>query len=107
MESTPAPSALFVLLSITASIAIVLGLRKTAPGKPRLAMALAILFGPCGHLYLRGAAWYVLLMYAAWLGLLIATPFPPFVSGLLLMVLSALLMSDRLRKAARDDAPQL
>lgn len=95
------PSALFVFLAIMVPMTIVLGLRKMAPAKPRLAMLLAIVFGPCGHLYLKGAAKYVVLMYAAWFGLLVATPLPPLVSGLLLMVLSALLMNVRVRNAAQ------
>jgi hypothetical protein len=92
------PSGLFIFLAVTISLAIVLGLRQFAPGRRWLAISLAVLFGPCGHLYLRGAARYIALMYLAWAGLLIATPLPPLVSGLLLMVLSGLLMDVRLRK---------
>ena len=61
-------------------------------------MFLAIAFGPAGHLYLKGAALYVVLMYAAWFGLLIATPLPPLTSAFLLTVLSALLMNARISK---------
>ena len=68
-------------------------------------MFLAILFGPAGHLYLKGAARYVLLMYAAWIGLLFATPLPPIISALLLTVLSAMLMNVRLRKTATTNPP--
>jgi len=81
---------------------VVLGLRRFAPGRPRLALVLAVLFGPCGHLYLRGAARYIALMYLAWAGLLIFTPLPPTVSGMLLMVLSGLLMNARLRATAPE-----
>jgi hypothetical protein len=94
------PSGLLIFLAIAAPVTIVLGLRMMAPGKPRLAMFLAIMFGPCGHFYVKGAAKYVVLMYAAGWGLLVATPLPPMVSGLLLMVLSALLMNARIRNAA-------
>ena len=52
------------------------------------AFALALLFGPAGHLYLKGGVRYIVLMYAAWVGLLIATPLPLLVSSLLLAVLS-------------------
>ena len=65
-------------------------------GKQRLALWLAVLFGPCGHLYLKGGAPYIVLLYAAWFGLLVATPLPPMVSGLLLTVLSGMLMNVRL-----------
>jgi hypothetical protein len=99
------PSALFIFLAIAVPMTIVLGLRRTAPGRPRIAMLLAILFGPCGHLYIKGAAKYVLLLYAAWWGLLVATPLPPLVSGLLLMVLSALLMNVRIRTVAQASRP--
>lgn len=92
------PSGLFIFLAVTISLATVLGLRQFAPGRRWLAICLAILFGPCGHLYLKGAARYIALMYLAWAGLLIATPLPPLVSGMLLMVLSGLLMDVRLRK---------
>ena len=80
------------------SLLAVLALRKFAPHRPWLAMMLAIFFGPAGHLYLRGAARYVVLMYAAWVGLLVLTPLPPLISACLLTVLSALLMNVRLRK---------
>ena len=99
------PSGFLLFLAIVVPLTIVLGLRKLAPGKPRIAMFLAILFGPCGHLYMRGAAKYVVLMYAAGWGLLVATPLPPMVSGLLLAVLSALLMHARLRDAAQAEGP--
>ena len=71
-------------------------------------MFLAIAFGPAGHLYLRGAARYVLLMYAAWIGLLVATPLPPLISAFLLTVLSALLMNARMHAKPEKgpDAPQ-
>jgi hypothetical protein len=95
------PSALFIFLAIAVPMTIVLGLRRMAPGRPRLAMCLAIVFGPCGHLYIKGAARYVVLMYVAWWGLLVVTPLPPMVSGLLLMVLSALLMNVRMRNAVQ------
>ena len=94
-------STLFVVLAILVPMVIVLGLRRAVPGKPWLAMFLAIAFGPCGHLYLKGAAKYVLLMYAAWVGLLVATPLPVMASGVLLMILSALLMNVRVRNAAQ------
>jgi hypothetical protein len=86
-----------LLLTIAAiiSVVVVLASRKWAPGRRGLALALAILFGPCGHLYLKGSARYIALMYIAWLGLLMATPLPPMVSGLLITVLSALLMNVR------------
>jgi hypothetical protein len=91
------PGGLFILLAAAVSLAVVLGLRKFAPGRNRLAIGLAILFGPCGHLYLKGAARYIALMYLAWAGLLL-TPLPPVVSGMLLSVLSGLLMNVRLQK---------
>jgi hypothetical protein len=102
------PGGVFIIAAAAVSLAIVLGLRMFAPGKRWLAIALAVLFGPCGHLYLKGAARYIALMYLAWAGLLVLTPLPPVVSGLLLMVLSGLLMDVRLRKPPRDmtrDAP--
>ena len=92
------PSGPFIVLAVVGSLAVVLGLRRFAPGRPRLAIFLAVLFGPAGHLYLKGAARYIALMYLAWAGLLIFTPLPPTVSGLLLMVLSGLLMNVRLRQ---------
>lgn len=92
------PGGLFIFVALVGSLAIVLGLRIFAPGRPWLALVLAVVFGPCGHLYLKGAARYIALMYLAWAGLLIATPLPPLVSGMLLMVLSGLLMNVRLRK---------
>lgn len=89
------------------SLLAVLALRKFVPHRPWLAMVLAIFFGPAGHLYLRGAARYVVLMYAAWVGLLVATPLPPLLSAFLLTVLSALLMNVRLRKAAETGPGQV
>jgi hypothetical protein len=86
-------------------MAIVLGLRRMAPGRPRLAMFLAIMFGPCGHFYVKGAAKYVVLMYAAGWGLLVTTPLPPIVNGLLLATLSALLMNVRIGNAAQTSRP--
>src|SRR4051812_18432217 len=97
------PGGPFIVAAALGSLVIVLGIRAFAPGRHWLAMALAILFGPCGHLYLKGAARYIALMYLAWAGLLIATPLPPLVSGMLLMVLSGLLMNVRLRNAQRHD----
>jgi hypothetical protein len=91
------PSGVFIFVAVVGSLATVLGLRTFAPDRRWLAILLAILFGPCGHLYLKGAARYIALMYLAWAGLLIATPLPPLVSGMLLMVLSGLLMNVRLR----------
>lgn len=108
IPETP-PAVLFwgVLLSIVA----VLAFRRFVPQRPWLAMFLAIFFGPAGHLYLRGAARYVLLMYAAWIGLLVATPLPPLLSAFLLTILSAMLMNVRLRNAAsaesQDKPPHL
>jgi hypothetical protein len=87
------------------SLLAVLAFRKFAPDRPWLAMLLAVFFGPAGHLYLRGAARYVLLMYAAWVGLLVATPLPPLVSAFLLTVLSAMLMNVRLRQASAAATP--
>jgi xanthine/uracil permease len=91
----------FLLVGAAITLAIVVGLRRWSPGKRWLALLLAILFGPAGHLYLKGGARYILLMYAAWFGLLVATPLPPIVSGLLLTVLSALLMNVRIQNAAK------
>jgi hypothetical protein len=91
------PGGLFLFVAVAGTLAVVLGLRRFAPGRPRLAIFLAVLFGPAGHLYLKGAARYIALMYLAWAGLLLFTPLPPLVSGLLLMVLSGLLMNVRLR----------
>jgi len=96
------PGGAFMFLALAGSLAVVLGLRRFAPGRPRLALLLAVLFGPCGHLYLRGAARYIALMYLGWAGLYFLTPLPPTVSGVLLMVLSGLLMNARLRAAAPD-----
>jgi hypothetical protein len=87
------------------SLVAVLAFRRFAPHRPWLAMLLAIFFGPAGHLYLRGAARYVLLMYVAWVGLLVATPLPPLLSAFLLTVLSGLLMNVRLRQAAEAATP--
>jgi hypothetical protein len=102
------PPPLILLCAAALCLGIVLMLRRLAPGKQGLAMFLAIAFGPAGHLYLRGAARYVLLMYAAWIGLLVATPLPPIVSALLLTVLSALLMNARMHAKAEKapDAPR-
>jgi hypothetical protein len=99
------PGGVFIVLALAGSLAIVLGLRRFAPGRPWLAIALAILFGPCGHLYLKGAARYIALMYLAWAALLILTPLPPLVSGMLLMVLSGLLMNVRLRNTQNPEVP--
>jgi hypothetical protein len=93
------PGGLFIFLAVTISLSVVLGLRTFLPGRRWLAIFLAVLFGPCGHLYLKGAARYIALMYLAWAGLLFFTPLPPLVSGLLLSVLSGLLMDVRLRSA--------
>jgi hypothetical protein len=96
-----APPHPFVLVVAAAlCLGIVLMLRRRVPAKRGLAMFLAIVFGPAGHLYLKGAAPYVLLMYAAWFGLLVATPLPPLISAFLLTVLSALLMNARLSRAS-------
>ena len=95
---------LFLAVVAVASLAMVLALRRKMPGNPRIAMFLAILFGPAGHLYVKGAAPYVLLMYAAWIGLLAFTPLPVMVSGVLLTVLSALLMRARLMKGRQPPA---
>jgi len=91
------PHPLVLLCAAALCLGIVLMLRRLVPGKHGLAMFLAIAFGPAGHLYLRGAARYVLLMYAAWIGLLVATPLPPIISAVLLTILSALLMNARMR----------
>ena len=91
------PHPLVLLFAVALCLGIVLMLRRLVPGKHGLGMFLAIAFGPAGHLYLRGAARYVLLMYAAWIGLLVATPLPPILSAVLLTVLSALLMNARMR----------
>ena len=104
MNSLPPPSvALF--LGALLSLGVVLALRVFVPYRRWLAMFLAILFGPAGHLYLKGAAPYVVLMYAAWIGLLLATPLPPLISAFLLTVLSAMLMNVRLRKTATKNLP--
>ena len=101
------PPGLYIFFAVVGSLAAVLGMRRFAPGKPRLAILLAVLFGPCGHLYLKGAARYIALMYLAWAGLLIGTPLPPTVSGVLLMVLSGMLMNVRLRSAHdKRDLPE-
>jgi hypothetical protein len=94
------PGGVFVFVAVAVSLAVVLGLRRLAPGRPRLAIFLAVLFGPCGHLYVKGAARYIALMYLAWAGLLIFTPLPPLVSGILLSILSGLLMNARLRQVS-------
>jgi hypothetical protein len=96
------PSGIFIFVAVATSLAIVLGLRTVAPGRRGLAILLAVLFGPCGHLYVKGAARYIALMYLAWAGLLLFTPLPPIVSGMLLMVLSGLLMNVRIRKIEGD-----
>jgi hypothetical protein len=93
------PGGLFLFLAVAGSLAVVLGLRRFSPDRPRLALLLAVLFGPAGHLYLKGAGRYIALMYLAWAGLIVFTPLPPTVSGLLLAVLSGLLMNVRLRAA--------
>ena len=93
------PSGLFIVLAAAGSLAIVLGLRRFAPGRHWLGISLAVLFGPCGHLYVKGAARYIALMYLAWAVLLVATPLPPLVSGILLSILSGLLMNVRMRQA--------
>jgi hypothetical protein len=99
VNSLPLPSvALF--LGAVLSLGVVLALRVFVPYRRWLALFLAFFFGPAGHLYLKGAAQYVLLMYAAWIGLLFATPLPPIISALLLTVLSVMLMNVRLRKTA-------
>src|SRR3954469_16634909 len=97
------PGGPFIFVAVAMSLAVVLGLRRMAPARPRLAIFLAVLFGPCGHLYLSGAARYIALLYLAWAGLLILTPLPPMVSGVLLMVLSGLLMNVRLHEHAPSD----
>jgi hypothetical protein len=98
MTTDTPPLSLFLAAAL--SLGVVLALRTWFPQRPWLAFTLAIVCGPAGHLYLPGAARYVLLMYAAWLGLLFATPLPPLVSALLLTVLSVLLMNVRLRNLA-------
>ena len=98
MDSLTEPS-VPMFLGALLSLGIVFALRRFFPYRRWLAMFLAIMFGPAGHLYLKGAARYVLLMYAAWLGLLFGTPLPPLVSALLLTVLSVMLMNVRLQKA--------
>ena len=102
-SAPPPPVALF--LGAVLSLGAVLALRIFVPYRRWLALFLAIVFGPAGHLYLRGAARYVLLMYAAWIGLLLATPLPPLISAFLLTVLSAMLMNVRLRKTATKNLP--
>ena len=99
MFDPTAASRTVLLIAAALSLAFVLGMRRSFPGRRRLALWLAVLFGPCGHLYLKGGAPYIVLLYAAWFGLLIATPLPPMVSGLLLTVLSGMLMNVRLQKA--------
>jgi hypothetical protein len=96
----------FLLIAAIVSLAIVLAFRRWIPGRRGLGLGLAILFGPAGHLYIRGGAPYIILMYIAWVGLLLATPLPPMVSGLLLTVLSAMLMNIRMKKAAEPPATQ-
>ena len=99
MFDPTAASKTILLIAAALSLAFVLGLRRSFPDRRRLALWLAVLFGPCGHLYLKGGAPYIVLLYAAWFGLLVATPLPPMVSGLLLTVLSGMLMNVRLQKA--------
>jgi hypothetical protein len=94
----------FLLVAAVVSLAVVLGFRRWLPGKRGIALGLAILFGPAGHLYLRGGAPYIIIMYAAWAGLLMATSLPVMVSGVLLTVLSAMLMNVRLNKSAKPPA---
>jgi hypothetical protein len=91
---------LLLFFGAALALAVVLILRALVPRRPWIAISLAILFGPAGHLYLKGAARYVLLMYAGWVGLLLATPLPPVISASLLTVLSALLMNVRIRNSA-------
>jgi hypothetical protein len=98
-------SKVFLFVATAMSLAIVLGFRRWTPGRRRLAVCLAVLFGPCGQLYLRGGAPYIVLLYAAWFGLLVATPLPLMVSGLLLAVLSGLLMNARIQKAEKPAKP--
>ena len=104
MNSLPAPAAALFLGAVL-SLGVVLALRVFVPYRRRIALFLAIFFGPAGHLYLKGAARYVLLMYAAWIGLLLATPLPPLISALLLTVLSVMLMNVRLRNTATKNPP--
>ncbi len=85
------------------SLVIVFALRRLFPYRRWLAICLAAVLGPAGHLYLKGAARYLLLMYAAWIGLLFGTPLPPLVSALLLTVLSVMLMNVRLQKAGESE----
>lgn len=99
LQFTDTPPA-FLLLGVALALGLVLSLRRWFPQRAWIAMTLAILFGPAGHLYLKGAARYVLLMYAGWLGLLLATPLPPAISASLLTILSVMLMNVRLRQAA-------
>ena len=98
-------SPLFLLGASVLSLAIVLGFRMWAPGRRGIAIGLAIFFGPAGHLYLKGGAPYIVLMYVAWLGLLMATPLPTVVSGLLLTVLSGLLMNVRIQRSQEPPKP--
>jgi hypothetical protein len=93
-------SPVFLLFGVVFALVVVLGFRRWFPQRAWMALTLAILFGPAGHLYLKGAAPYVLLMYAGWLGLLLATPLPPAISMSLLTILSVMLMNVRLRTAA-------
>jgi len=98
------PAGAFVFVALVVSL-VVLGLRRFAPHRPRLAIFLAVLFGPCGHLYMKGAGRYILLMYLAWFGLFRFTPLPPLVSGVLLSILSGLLMNARLRQQSVIEDP--
>ena len=94
----------FLLAAALVSLAIVLAFRKWLPGKRGIALGLAALFGPAGHLYFRGGAPYIVILYAAWAGLLLATPLPVMVSGILLTVLSVMLMNVRLKKLTEPPA---
>jgi len=99
----PAEASLQLLaIFVVISLGVVLGLRRWAPGRRGIALSLAILFGPAGHLYMKGGIRYILLMYAAWVGLLVATPLPPVVSAMLLTVLSVLLMNVRLGRGKTE-----
>ena len=105
MVDPTSASRLFLLAATAVSLVIVLGLRRLVPSNRWVALCLALLFGPCGHLYLKGGARYIVLMYAAWFGLLAATSLPLMVSGLLLAVLSGLLMNARIQEAAEPPKP--
>ena len=104
VNSFPEPTA-SLFWGAALSIIAVLVLRRWFPARKWMAMMLAILFGPAGHLYLKGAARYVVLMYAAWIGLLFGTPLPPVISAFLLTILSVLLMNVRLRNMVPAGKP--